>query len=105
MNVDANELFDRLRLPDCDGCGSLVPLVQGGAPLQVDSGWVLDLGGHYGGFNDSCWMDGEPDCWVVLCHDCCVKVMAVLPVLAERWKGRKLHPYEGDTPCCEWGWQ
>lgn len=87
----------------------------------MDSGWSLNvLGlGHYGGFTD-CLPDAHDDDMsdylVHLCHDCCIKMLEVLPGLAHRIfpTGGGGHPNVGGNlesndgtslrPCCTYAW-
>ena len=44
---------------------------------------------------------------VVLCHDCTLKLLEALPTVTAQLEskfGTGWHPYDGDTPCCKYGW-
>lgn len=91
----------------CAGCGSVTP-----SALQEDMpehGWVLPYEdfGYYAGFTDNIDMltEDRPSKTAPLCHDCVVKVLEVLPLLAAKIDQGVQHPYTGDVPCCPWGWK
>lgn len=91
----------------CHECGSPVPLVLaadtpriGKEYAQVSNGLCIDLGGHYGGFNDAI---GFAERWTILCHDCSVKLYETFPNATGKYDGFGLHPYSGEK-CCRFGW-
>jgi hypothetical protein len=71
-------------------------------PVQVENGVTWFLGGGYGEFLDTM---PDDDHNVVLCHDCVVRVFEALPGVAARFGDHGWHPYDGDEPCCRWGWK
>lgn len=106
MEPDQINLLDTKRLyAECHGCEAVVPLVFGAHDTsfkQVESGLSLPFNGHYGGFLDTVF-DPYAFQYLTLCHGCCVKFFETFPKVADRFRGRGLHPYEG-APCCEFGW-
>lgn len=89
----------------CDNCGAINVAVQEGTPL-IDGGWAFDVRsfGYYAGFTDSMFVEGEQ--LVVLCHDCCLKMVEALPVMKKFVRGG--HPSllnEGAPPCCPYAWK
>ena len=56
--------------------------------------------GYYNGFTD---MPPNRDKEFTLCHDCVVRLLTLFPGLASTIAPGG-HPFEGDTPCCDWGW-
>ena len=87
----------------------------------ISAGWTLNWLnlGYYGGFTDSIPDDRgdvvsmvEYDATpytVNMCHDCCVKLLATFPKLAEIANIRGGHySLNGDgihtTPCCQYAW-
>ena len=104
----------------CDNCGIEAPDSQQQGSY-IDYGWSLNwlALGHYGGFTD-CLPEGDyefdsPRYLAHLCHDCCIKLLNVLPGLA-----KLIFPQEGGghpnmndhdsedgtltPPCCQWAW-
>jgi hypothetical protein len=72
----------------CDNCGIEAPDSQQQGSY-IDYGWSLNwlALGHYGGFTD-CLPEGDyefdsPRYLAHLCHDCCIKLLNVLPGLAK----------------------
>lgn len=99
----------------CDNCGEEV-----GASQQKslpDNGWWLPFEhfGYYGGFTDEIEVlmgqrDGDA---LVICHDCVVRMLHVLPGIASKMrKGNHINTNRGNefqhpldiAPCCEWCW-
>ena len=94
---------------ECDNCGATAPRMHR-SPV-IEGGWELNWLqlGYYSGFTD-CIPDNEDDdpsdYTVRLCHDCCVKVVEVLPVLKKHVRGG--HPFRGEAgapPCCPYTWK
>ena len=90
----------------CVGCGELASCTQ--QESLPDYGWSLHYEdfGYYAGFTDNidAIMEQRESARVVLCHDCVVKVLEVLPGLAAKIRPGQ-HPFDGDVPCCRWGWK
>ena len=67
--------------------------------------------GYYSGFTDCMpWEEFKDEEDFVICHDCVVKVLSVLPAIREKISeayGRGLHPTinSDDSPCCEYCWK
>ena len=113
---------DRYPVAECDNCGEGCAyesmeahklLTQGvsfdeltisdGEYVAVQSGFCLDLSGHYGGFADD--MPGGKLARVILCHDCALAVARALPGIFKRGEGHHSMFYdEAHTSCCEFGW-
>ena len=83
---------------DIDGCEG-----DSEGYLQVEFGFCLDISGGYGMFTDLMFSDNQ-DTFIHLCHDCCVSLIRAFPNAFKRFANQGHHPYEGDEPCCEWGW-
>lgn len=81
--------------------------VPSGKYLPVDTGFCLDLSGHYGGFTDD--IDGKLS-KVALCHDCALAIARVLPGLFKKYSGHhsmtnaELEARDGGS-CCEFAWK
>lgn len=107
-NVSAEEVKPHTYLTVCDECGEDMktgPPVSEIGFLQIEDGMSLDLNGAYGMFTDQMggFEEGPVDTFVHLCHDCCVTFMETFPNATRRF-GLGHHPYDGDEPCCLWGW-
>jgi len=100
----------------CDACGSTESARQQSGNF-IDDGWSfnwVDLG-HYGGFTDP-FLDSPADSqaqMIHICHDCCVKLLAFFPALAEKTRARGGHPNRNEhdpdngiatPPCCPYAW-
>lgn len=71
--------------------------------IQVEGGFCFSRAGGYAMFTDE--PDGVGGPWVVLCHDCTLKLFRTLPVAMGGGGDGSLHPYKaGEEPCCEFGW-
>ena len=84
----------------CDGCAKDLTISRiTEMPLR---GMVFDLNstGHYGGFTDFLG-NGKV---FTLCHDCSLRLLTALPVIAEALP-KGLHPSDTDDPCCEYAWR
>lgn len=106
------------RLTDeCDSCGSDIRIIP--APglstdpeqtmsgyRQVENGWCLNLTGGYAEFSDDCFVENSPLLYVVLCHDCCLKIARMLPNLFPPGAGTHSPHTENssDESCCEFNW-
>ena len=82
----------------CEECGAPVRNLSPEG-VQPEDGLVLNLSGHYGGFTD--FLE-EDEAKYVLCHDCCAMLLQLFPNIGIQMKNT--HPYEGEEPCCPWGW-
>jgi hypothetical protein len=92
----------------CDGCGETTVCTQ--QEHLPDYGWALpyEQFGYYGGFTDEIevLLGQRETNLAILCHDCVVKVLNALPMLANKIAPDDgHHPYEGETPCCKWAWK
>jgi hypothetical protein len=90
---------------ECDECGTQIKVSGANENhIQTELGFANNMGGGYGEFIDAF----DLDTYVVLCHDCTATMFAAIPNVANRWIARMgtkgWHPYEGDTPCCPFGW-
>lgn len=100
----------------CDACNAAAPATQQSGNF-IDYGWSFhwpDMG-HYGGFTDH-FLDTPEDVaasMVHLCHDCCVKMLAMFPALVNKMGVRGGHPnmneHDSDNgiatpPCCPYAW-
>ena len=89
----------------CDNCGAIEMAVQENTPL-IHCGWAFDVRsfGYYAGFTDSAFTEQEQ--LVVLCHDCCVRMVEALPVMKKFLRGG--HPSllsDEAPPCCPYAWK
>lgn len=118
--VDRNDVFARKgATTTCDECGADVAIDRGwlagiaqlsdeeleqrGGFIQVQNALCLNMAGGYGMFND---LPFDADPWMILCHDCSVKLYETFANATKRFGTRGLHPYghEGSEPCCAYGW-
>lgn len=93
------------QMTTCDGCGETVKSESINHPF-TDCGWNLNLAkmDYYGGFTDVDWtIDATDNHSFRLCHDCCVKLLGLFPLIAKRVP-RGSHPCESDVPCCDYAW-
>ena len=97
---------DRMsRTVKCSACGEDAPATQ--QEDAPDDGWTMsfDSFGYYGGFSDDIRRNEKKN--VMLCHDCCVKILEMFPLeFQERFRGG--HPASNrnsDTPCCKYAWR
>lgn len=83
----------------CDECLKEWPAWQKKLP---NFGWSIPLAslGYYGGFTDD-W--GSSEQRYILCHDCVVRLLTLFPGMAAQINPGG-HPYDGEVPCCSWGW-
>lgn len=105
----------------CDCCG-VVHETSGHGGNFLDYGWSFsypDLG-HYGGFTDHFeelvdMRDPEiaRSFLIHMCHDCCVKLLELFPLLADRMHVHGGHPNKNEhdatdanliPPCCPYSW-
>ena len=106
--MSASVVIDGKTVVFCHGCEKPSMCTQ--QDSLPDNGWVFPYGifGYYGGFTDNIDAllglgDAENEHWI-LCHDCIVKILTVLPLLGESLpKGQ--HPCETAKPCCKWAWK
>lgn len=81
--------------------------IPAGKFLPVDTGFCLDLTGHYGGFTDD--INGDLSN-VVLCHECALAIARVLPGIFKKHSGHhsmtasELEAHGGGS-CCEFAWR
>lgn len=84
----------------CDNCGAGVTTDE----AEVDGGLVIDLTGHYNGFNDDFGGFDEDDTsnLTILCHDCTLAVYRAIPKATEKWLG-VAHFHANCNCTCEYG--
>jgi len=90
----------------CDGCEKPSACTQ--QDSAPDNGWVLPYQtfGYYSGFTDDIEVlfgQKESRNWI-LCHDCVVKILEVLPMLGATID-RGSHLCDAEIPCCKWSWK
>lgn len=72
------------------------------------NGWIIpfDTFGYDGGFDDNIGVlcGGDESRYLVICHDCVLKVLEVLPRVGEML-GSGCHQHLDDTPCCRHAWR
>jgi len=88
----------------CSACGIDAPATQ--QDSAPDNGWTMsfDSFGYYGGFSDDIRREAQKD--VVMCHDCCVKVLEMFPLeFQEKFRGGHPDSSGDDTPCCKYAWR
>lgn len=90
----------------CDECGidaiatQQEELPDGGLEL------VPRLWGYYGGFTDNIpWQEATDTESIVLCHDCCVRLMYAFPSIAQAMGVGGHHPCRDEIPCCSYAWK
>lgn len=69
-----------------------------------NDGWLVPFAklGYYSGFNDH-FLSDEWDNIYFVCHDCCVKIVTLLPGIHSLMRGG--HPGSLDAkPCCNYAW-
>lgn len=83
----------------------------------IDYGWSLNWVnlGHYGGFTDSYFdRPDDPAGEIIhLCHDCCIKLLNLFPLLVDKIDVKGGHPNMNEMPgldgidvppCCPYCW-
>lgn len=94
----ANESFvDTDEMVKCDMCENDFRIYNGGIP---ERGMDIYLGGGYGLFHDY-----DEEIKAVLCHDCALVLIRMLPKLANKKGWHSVSPNADDYPlCCEYAW-
>lgn len=99
----------------CTNCGTECPASQQSGNY-IDYGWSFNAAdlGHYGGFTDCISNDDRSKTDVHLCHDCCVRLIEVLPGLAAvvkpgghpniEWSSSDTEDGTEIPPCCKYAW-
>lgn len=92
----------------CDNCGNGIPrdeheMLRGCLQIRVYGG--------YGWFTDDIdiapmgFLDSSYRPTFLFCHDCVVILWRMFPVFSRLFGMRGQHPFRGEDPCCEWGYQ
>ena len=95
------------KAPICSECGNTFPATQQTSTLFPDGGMTFAPRsfGHYGGFTDNTsWDPITDDNYVMLCHDCCLRLVRSFASIAKALGNFGHHPCSEDTPCCEFSW-
>ena len=104
---------DLLRFVVCNTCGQSVRCENAQRSLDLpDNGWAIPLKdfGYYGGFSDNDFIfddnRGDIKDYLVVCHDCVLRLLETFPRLAERI-GFGSHSMSGndERPCCDYAWR
>lgn len=62
--------------------------------------------GYYGGFTDNDpWENPKDEDYVVLCHDCSLRLVRSFPSIARAMGINAGHPCDEEKACCEFAWK
>lgn len=98
---------DRYATTACSNCGEQTPCDNGAQTASGENlilphnGFCLNLTGHYGGFTDD--VEGKL-AFVVLCHDCSLRIARALPGVFNGGGCHSMFSDETEKSCCEFAW-
>lgn len=90
----------------CDECNLDWPATQQDSLPDYGFEMTPRAWGYYSGFSDNFpWGEIKREENVVLCHDCCVRLLDEFPAIAKALGKGGHHPCSNDIPCCKYSWR